>query len=76
MIGWVLRTTRTHRPTGLGLAVAAAWAALVLLSGWAIVADQWPPRRPYGFPLLACGAAQLAMLGLLLLVHRRGRARG
>jgi uncharacterized membrane protein YhaH (DUF805 family) len=55
----------TVRRLGTGARLAAWILALVVaLSGIAITFDQWAPRRPFGWPLMLCGAGMAA--GLLL----------
>lgn len=54
------------RAVGRGLTWFAT--ACVLVSGMAIVLDDWEPRRPYGWPLLVCGLGMAAGL----ITGRRG----
>ncbi|MFC4534576.1 hypothetical protein [Sphaerisporangium dianthi] len=60
-----------YRAAGRGF----AWfcTACVLVSGLAIVFDNWEPRRPYGWPLLVCG---VVMAAALLAGRRSAASRG
>jgi hypothetical protein len=57
------RTQRAGRIMGWLLTAEAVIAGVV------IVIDQWVPRRPWGWPLIACGTAMAA--GLLLSRRKR-----
>ncbi|MFB9251703.1 hypothetical protein ACFFWE_25960 [Sphaerisporangium melleum] len=50
----------SFRALGRGFAWLAT--ACVLVSGLLVVLDKWEPRRPYGWPLLACGIGMAAGL--------------
>ncbi|WP_433348958.1 hypothetical protein ACQP25_35280 [Microtetraspora malaysiensis] len=58
-----------RRPAA-GRALGMLLTGCVILSGLAITFDEWPPRRPYGWPFFLCGLVML--VGLLADCRRRG----
>ncbi|MBG0818787.1 hypothetical protein [Planomonospora sp. ID82291] len=73
-MAWLMRTTSHRRPTRLGVSMAVTGAALMIYFGRTIANSGWPPRQPYGAPLLACGIMQLVALAALLFIGHRARS--
>jgi hypothetical protein len=74
-MAWLMRTTSHRRPTRLGVSMAVTGAALMIYFGRTIANSGWPPRQPYGAPLLACGIMQLVALAALLFIGHRARSK-